>query len=104
VWCGPLRRSHHSGESLLARARHTGLQTHHRPQSDLPPARGVPGANYSILSYFEIATTSTLSRLDLKGIATAPIGSVGERGGNTTRTFSRRPNVTGVTGQFAKAG
>lgn len=28
--------------------------------------------------------------------------SAGERGGNTTRTFSQRPNVTWVTGQFAK--
>jgi len=27
-----------------------------------------------------------------------------ERGGNTTRTFSRRPNVTWAIGQFAKAG
>jgi hypothetical protein len=27
-----------------------------------------------------------------------------ERGGNTTQTISQRPNVTWVTGQFAKAG
>jgi hypothetical protein len=28
----------------------------------------------------------------------------GERGGNTTQTFSQRPNVTWVTGQLANAG
>jgi hypothetical protein len=36
--------------------------------------------------------------------ATAAIGSAGGCGGNISRTFSQRPNVTGVTGQFAKAG
>src|SRR5215813_11013599 len=44
-----------------------GSKPHHRPQSDLSPARGT-GRNYSILSYFRTPTTSTLSRLDLKGI------------------------------------
>jgi len=37
-------------------------------------------------------------------ITTAAIRSAGERGGDTTRTFSQRPNVTLVTGRFATAG